>query len=270
MPISIIIPTFNRLIKAKKQIDFLVSEKSLLKDKVQFILSDNASNTDISEKLENHCKSHGFHYVRNKKNLGLVGNLTASLNIAKYEYVWFVGDDDVLSIGILENVISKVTLEQPDLLFINHYATLETENKIVMESALPPSWIDKESGSMLDVFRFSGTTMMFITACVYKTKILKEAIQTDQSDYNRITAPLYWSLVAAQDNNISYIIEKKINNIWGGTSWSENAREIFDLHVPKELQKCIHMRYNKKKSISIFIRMKFKELKFRFKSLLKL
>lgn len=260
MKISIIIPTFNRLNKALKQAQFFLRERTAQEDSNQFILSDNASDQNISAHLKEASRLNGFFYRRNEQNLGLVGNLIASLNISEGDYTWFVGDDDELSEGILKRVVDKLVTEQPDLLFINHYATLDTTNEVVMESALPAHWQDKTSGTMLDVFKHSGTTMMFITACVYKTSLLKEAIQLDHSDHKRLTAPLYWSLFCAQDNRVSYLTKKDIKNVWGDTSWKESAKILFSISVPRELQKCLYMRYKLDQTFPLYLKMKTKEL----------
>lgn len=265
MKISIIIPTFNRLNKALKQAEFFYKEQLMQKEINQYILSDNASDPNIAILLRDATNHNGFNYRRNDKNIGAVGNIIASLNISDGDYVWFVGDDDVLTEGILKSVVDKLIIDQPDLLFINHYATNETSGKIVMESALPPLWRDKTSGTMLDIFKYSGTTMMFITACVYKTSLLKNAIKLDNNDHMRLTAPLYWSFFCAQDNNVSYITKKYINNVWGDTSWKESAKILFSISVPRELQKCLYMRYKIDQTFPLYIKMKTKELVNRLK-----
>lgn len=269
MKLSIIIPTFNRLNKAAQQIQFLSEERARNKSSAQFFLSDNASDKNVSECLEEASGRHGFTYRRNEENLGLVGNLIASINATDGDYTWLVGDDDSLSEGILNKVLDKLVTEQPDLLFINHYATDGITGKVVMESALPSDWQNKTSGTMLDVYKHSGTTMMFITACVYKTSLLKKAIRLDRGNSKRLTAPLYWSLFCAQDNRVSYITTTEINNVWNTHSWKEDANRLFSVSVPEELQKCLGMRYGIRQTLPIYIKMQIRLLVNRLRSRVK-
>lgn len=88
------------------------------------IVCDNCS-TDNTEEIIRNFKDPRLIYMRNKKNLGLVGNHNRCLELADGEYVYFLHHDDImlpdnlaLKIGILDEH-PNVGLVHSDVLFID-------------------------------------------------------------------------------------------------------------------------------------------------------
>ena len=122
--LTICIPTYNRKNYLENQLAFFqkqVENNPNILQKVRFIVSDNASTDDTCKMLESWDKSLCFFdYYRNDKNLGLVGNIIASLKRSTTDYVWFVSDDDQLKEGIIERVLDALINSIPEFLFINY------------------------------------------------------------------------------------------------------------------------------------------------------
>lgn len=254
MKLAICIPTYNRASSAITQINFLLNEIKENSPLLEFALyvRDNNSNQEEYLKLLDHNKENPTYSLkRNNYNAGLVGNLLKLHEEAqkKSEYIWFVGDDDKLLPGILTLVANEIR-KKPNFTFINHRGV--DSNSVVMESALPPDASLKRT-SILDILEYSGTTMMFITACVYKTNLLNESIDKDIFKKTRLTAPLYWSLYCAREN-INLIHEKMIINKRGKTSWESEAGLVFGYWLPIELTRNIFLSKAKVKALSIFLK----------------
>jgi glycosyltransferase involved in cell wall biosynthesis len=238
--LTIAIPTYNRRAKAVAQVAFLHDALRDEGERVEFLVSDNCSTDGTSQALSVafpvaeggpavHC---------NGSNVGLVGNLLVLIQRARGRYVWLIGDDDRLSPGIVAHVLERLVSGDVGLLFIDHQASMG--GTVVMQSAVPP---EPGPRDLLDVFAYSGTTMMFITACVYRVDALREAIDRDPEQRDRLAAPLYWSLACAARRGLGVLRGTWIDNVWGDVSWSASTSLVFDRQVPSILRQCHHLGY---------------------------
>jgi len=94
--ISICIPTYNR---ANSLTNCLESIAIAAKDYVgrfEVCVSDNGSNDKTSNVIKNASDSFEINYHRNDTNLGLPRNFLQVVSLAKGEFVWLIGDDDLL------------------------------------------------------------------------------------------------------------------------------------------------------------------------------
>lgn len=240
--LTIAIPTYNRYQKALRQAEFLLGEFAEYASQIEFIISDNASTDDTAVKLEEqlpHLEG-GPRVVRNSHNLGLVGNLLSIIRQARGQFLWMVGDDDHLRPGILAAVFERLQAKPScGLLFINHRA-VDAVGREVLSNAVPT---DGSARDLLDVFQHSGTSMMFITACVYRLELLQSAVEHDRRQRDRLAAPLSWSFNCAARGGFEVINEVLIDNVWGDTSWNASARVVFGTQVPWALADCRVLGY---------------------------
>jgi glycosyltransferase involved in cell wall biosynthesis len=78
-------------------------------DLVELWVSDNASSDNTPEVVESSRTLGPIHYSRNASNLGSHGNFVKlATKLARGEYVWLVGDDDLLLPDALSRVISAL------------------------------------------------------------------------------------------------------------------------------------------------------------------
>ena len=136
--LSICIPTFNRPEKLIKQVMFVLNEieNGIDSDKIEIIIRDNHSDCKSYNKVINKLAKSNIHLYRNDSNLGLIGNLNALLKDAKGEYVWFIGDDDILHAGIVRKVYENCI--NAGLIFINHRA-VDEQNNVLLKQAFNKS-----------------------------------------------------------------------------------------------------------------------------------
>lgn len=234
MKLLIAVPTYNRPADAEATYNTMKRSIENIGDKAESVdiaIFDNSSDNPEYKALEQKIRNNGDIYIRNSTNLGLVGNLLKCIYKAEgYDYLWMVGDDDEYDVELLRLILEKLK-KDTGFVFINHYATNSSGSELYLKSALP----EKVPKNLMDVYRYSGTTMMLISACVYKVEALKEALNNDQIKTERLTAPFYWSFYCAQFG-METIQKKCIRNIWGESSWLIHRSEVFGTMIPLEMK----------------------------------
>jgi len=109
--LSICIPTYNRAQHLSNCLQSLISMRKPEGFQFEICISDNGSNDNTKEVVNNAKKEIRINYNRNESNLGIARNFLKVVSMAKGEFVWLIGDDDLLLPHSLE------TLE---VLFNNH------------------------------------------------------------------------------------------------------------------------------------------------------
>ena len=119
--VSVCIPVFNG---SKDIADSIQSVLSQTYENFHLIVCDNCS-TDNTEEIVRNFGDPRITYVRNPKNLGLVGNANRCLDLADCEYVYIFHHDDIMLPDNLELKVRimdenpKVGLVYSDVLFID-------------------------------------------------------------------------------------------------------------------------------------------------------
>ena len=118
--LTIAIPTFNRKDCLKLLLSILIEQ--ITDNRTELIISDNASTDGTSEIVDQFAR-HGarIRYTKNAANIGPDGNILQCYNMAQGEYVWIVGDDDVIVPGGLRQVLSVLEKREIDLIYVSSY-----------------------------------------------------------------------------------------------------------------------------------------------------
>lgn len=108
--LSICIPTFNRARLLDVCLASLLPQVAAHFPEVDCVVSDNASSDATQEILAKYRSQFPFLRVsRNSANLGIIGNITkVASELATGEFVWLIGDDDVMTIGAIERLIKRL------------------------------------------------------------------------------------------------------------------------------------------------------------------
>jgi glycosyltransferase involved in cell wall biosynthesis len=119
MLISICIPTYNR---PESLINCLNSLVLQTKKNFEVCISDNCSKKNIYNLVKPYKKKLNIKINKNKKNLGFALNLLKVSSMAKGEFIWFVGDDDLL----IKNAIERLQVlilknRECDFFWINSF-----------------------------------------------------------------------------------------------------------------------------------------------------
>ena len=119
MLLSICIPTYNRPESLLNCLNSLAKQKN--KD-FEVCISDNCSKKNIKNLIKPFRKKLKIVYNRNKKNLGFALNVLKVSSMARGEFIWFLGDDDLLTNNSVKYLTNKIKKSQDiDFFWINSY-----------------------------------------------------------------------------------------------------------------------------------------------------
>ena len=121
MKISICIPTYNRAAHLSNCLQSIISNKSRSKIDFQVCVSDNCS-TDETEAVVRSAQKIITIQYKKPDNLGIPRNFLNVVEMADGEFVWLIGDDDLLIPSALEE-LSDLIEKNPevDYFYINSF-----------------------------------------------------------------------------------------------------------------------------------------------------
>lgn len=97
MLLSICIPNYNRAKYLNNCLNSILIAKSLSSLKFEVCISDNGSKDQIDSIIKNYKKKGLIiNYKKNNKNLGFGANFYKVVRMAKGEFIWLIGNDDLL------------------------------------------------------------------------------------------------------------------------------------------------------------------------------
>lgn len=122
MILSICIPTFNRDIFLKRNLEMLVDIIVKLNeiDNVDIYVLDNQS-SDNTRKYVEGVERRGVKitYILNNKNIGVGGNIVKCFTISNADYFMTLGDDDYVSIDYMREVLNIIRTVNPEMILGN-------------------------------------------------------------------------------------------------------------------------------------------------------
>ena len=122
MKISICIPTYNRADHLINCLESIVLNKNSSSIEYEVCISDNFSNDNTEEVVQSFQKKIPINYFKNSSNIGRVSNYLNVVNIANGDFIWMIGDDDLLlsnAIFELDKLISSN--KDVEFFYINSY-----------------------------------------------------------------------------------------------------------------------------------------------------
>jgi glycosyltransferase involved in cell wall biosynthesis len=94
--ISICIPTYNRADSLANCLNSIAIAAKKYVGRFEVCVSDNGSDEDTSDTVKKASKSLEINFHRNETNVGIPRNFIQVVSMAKGEFVWLIGDDDLL------------------------------------------------------------------------------------------------------------------------------------------------------------------------------
>ncbi|MDP9263654.1 MAG: glycosyltransferase family 2 protein [Acidobacteriota bacterium] len=116
MKISICIPTYNRAAHLNNCLHSILANRSRSATEFEVCVSDNCSTDGTAEVVRAAQTSLAIKYQRNPSNLGLARNFLHAVAMAEGEFVWLLGDDDLLLPYALEE-LSELIRQHPSVEF---------------------------------------------------------------------------------------------------------------------------------------------------------
>jgi glycosyltransferase involved in cell wall biosynthesis len=122
MQLSICIPTYNRAAHLANCLQSIILNESRSRIDFEICVSDNCSSDETELVVRRAQESIAIKYQKNSGNLGIPRNFLNVVQMAAGEFVWLIGDDDLLlprSLEQLSDLIGKHS--DVDFFFINSY-----------------------------------------------------------------------------------------------------------------------------------------------------
>lgn len=122
MMISICIPTYNRAAHLANCLNSIILNQSISKIHFQVCVSDNCSSDETEDIVHRAQANIPVKYQKNPCNLGIPKNFLNVVKMADGEFVWLIGDDDLLLPYALEKINDLVSKYQNvDFFYINSF-----------------------------------------------------------------------------------------------------------------------------------------------------
>jgi glycosyltransferase involved in cell wall biosynthesis len=120
--LSICIPTYNRPTHLENCLESIhISNKNCKNFKFEVCISDNGSKHNISKIIKKYSKKLNIKFNRFKSNLGIATNFLKVIEMAEGEFVWTLGNDDLLLPNSLNKISKLLQKKKIDYFFINSY-----------------------------------------------------------------------------------------------------------------------------------------------------
>ncbi|BBD57809.1 glycosyl transferase family protein [Nostoc sp. HK-01] len=252
--LTIAIPTYNRAALLEQQLSWLAKAIPGFEAECEIIISDNCSTDNTQEIIKEWqpiFSKTTFKFQRNQENIGLMPNIAACIQAANGKYVWTVGDDDPIQDNALSFLL-KTIHQNPEtaLIFLNCYGRDKLTNQITVER-----WFNSDSDAPLAdgkaalqrYLKESFGGVIFMTATVYKTALVKRALQQWPSACKNLASQAYWtgfcaihgSVIATKDNYLECTMHASY--LEQDPKWSIMMRYIY---IPEVYAKLLEIGYS--------------------------
>lgn len=122
MKLSICIPTFNRASHLHNCLNSIAASGLAGRSDVEICVSDNGSTDSTRQVVEEAQQKIPVRYSRSEQNLGIPRNFLKVVEMARGDFAWLLGDDDLLVPGALAGMIELIDVHpKVDFFYINSF-----------------------------------------------------------------------------------------------------------------------------------------------------
>lgn len=198
--LTIAIPTYNRDYLLDRQLAWLASEVNGHEQDCEIIICDNCSSDNTLQILEKWRLAVGskisFTYHSNEENISEMANIVSCLRKANGNFVWSLGDDDLVQNGTVGYLLSKIK-EHSNLsvILLNGSGRDMGGNKIVTERIFDSSTNRPGTEGVSEFRNFLEDCMgsvLSISSAVYRTKLVKKAFLAWPDSAKNLASQAYW------------------------------------------------------------------------------
>ena len=138
--LSICIPTFNRTNYLDNCLNSIKLAKKNFKFKIDVCVSDNNQNNLNTQTVNKYKKFFKINYHKNRKNIGRSLNMLKAVSLSKSDFIWLIGDDDLVLPNSILNIKKVLERNRIDFLYVNSYSMnikpIKLEKKFNMKKIL--------------------------------------------------------------------------------------------------------------------------------------
>lgn len=175
MLISIIVPVYNVEKYLVQAMESILSQK---KCELQIILINDGSTDSSLKIIQQYADRYSNIEVINQSNQGLSAARNAGLNVAKGQYVMFLDSDDWLVEGCVEDIVTNIKENAPDLLVYAGQKVYEKSKDLVRGELFGPGE-SKEFATGREAYEALRLTHTYST-CVVLQVIRRELLYEEK------------------------------------------------------------------------------------------
>ena len=255
MLISICIPTYNR---PEHLLNCLNSLSLQTKKNFEVCISDNCSKKNIRNLIKPYKKKLKFKYRKNKKNLGAAINFLKVAAMAKGDFIWFLGDDDLLVANAIEKLSFLIKKnENCDFFWVNSYY-LNAEylkkfpkpfnTKYLPKKMIPHSSLKKDKKlKFFDLIspKISFDFLLGVYVCVFRKEmweknlhVLDKKLIKDTKTWSNFDNTCFFNKVFSEafNNSKAYFCAKPLSvNLFGVREWGDLYPFVEIVRIPELL-----------------------------------
>ena len=189
--LTIYIPTYNRAKQLSRQLASLIDAKLDQLNNIEILVANNQSPDDTLIVCQRYSTlMQNFKYITHSKHLPCAEeNINASIPFWNGEFVWVLGDDDIINVNTIYEALKLLEIGQYDYYLFNY--CFENSNDLVINTLT-----EFQPYSIKQLVNLSG--MMTTCACISIT-IFKNKLYKDFSDIINISA-IYSHVIANLKN----------------------------------------------------------------------
>lgn len=233
--LSICVPTYNGSQTIGRCLQSIIEARKGFEDVVEIIVSDNAS-TDDTYKIVSSIREANYYVYSNADNIGYNKNLFRLVDeYSKGEFVWTIGDDDLISKYSIE-LFMKYACEMDILLLKNEilleYDSINNKRKLTADKMSYYMAIDKIANG-------SNILATFMTCAIFRRETInrcdKSNIQvSDWDTYSKVFPNGYLLNVGFSESNNAYCADEiYVYNIPTDRPWREKMVHIQTKILPE-------------------------------------
>lgn len=196
--LSLCISTYNRSPRLALCLARAIVEAAAHRESVEVLVVDNTSTDDTQAVAEAYVREFSVRYHRNAKNVGMLGNLAVTAQLARGDFVWIIGDDDLICDGGVDRVMQAIR-RQPEaqLIYLNYsYHNEEMKpdwdfSEALLQRARPiaPGLSDLLNTTVREVAPLNENCFTAIYSCVFRREHAVAAYSQDTSGAPFSTLP---------------------------------------------------------------------------------
>jgi abequosyltransferase len=203
--LTIAVPTYNRSGFLAELLEALQPQLAD-EERVELLIFDNASPDDTPAVVQDfRRRGLALRYCRNDSNVGADGNFVRCYEAACGEYVWILGDDDILLPGGLKVVLGHLESRRYDLFYLR--ASAFRSRSDIKTGAMFTGRLHECSSPAEFAVRVA-TSLTFISANISRKSAFREL---PVEDFRRLDgtnlAQLGWTFALLQRNSLCACIE---------------------------------------------------------------
>jgi glycosyltransferase involved in cell wall biosynthesis len=228
--LSVVIPTYSRTKEMVDSVESIAAQvDGSLTDKVEIIVTDNASGPDTAAALKALAEAYPFvNYRIHAQNVGATLQIFGAPFRARGRFTWVFGDDDALAPGGLAPIVEILEREDPAFVSINREVWNPAFDTLLAASKhdLP----DQRFASFLDLLALFGFDQLsFITSHIFSTELARGVDPSFYMTSGCRFAQLGLYIEAFHDRPAYYFSQPVVRHRWNPDNKTVHAANFLDL-----------------------------------------